>query len=207
MGLPAIDAAQADAALQQLTEHAFGDDGEGIVRLEANASGPWEGRPRAIGREPESWTAMISSVTHPGPSQGPTGEVGAKRADLPVYLAAREELAGREADELILVDEKGRVVEGTRSNLVFVDREGRLFTPALDRGPVRGVARKLLLEHLPELDEGDVPVSELAKLHEVIAINSVRGARAICEIDGQPVAGGEPGPWSVQLGALLDEHA
>ncbi len=203
LGLPTIERGLAEQALDQLVTRAFEPSEEGILRLEARSNGPWIGVPRGIGEEPPHWAAVISSVTHPGPSPKAPG---AKRGDLDFYHQAREELAARPENEALLVDAEGRIVEGTRSNLLVVDGRGQLLTPALDRGPVRGVARAILLGELPEISEGDIRRSELDSVGEVIAVNSVRGARAICSIDGQPVGDGEAGPWSVQLDALLREH-
>ncbi len=134
----ALDRApEANAALDQLALYAFGEKDKGILRLETSGDGLWQGRPREIGHEPNLWTAMVSSVTHPGASPGPAGEVGAERANLPFYATAREELSAQDVDEALLVDAKGRLVEGTRSNLIFVNRRGQQLTPPLGRGPVR----------------------------------------------------------------------
>ncbi len=47
--------------------------------------------------------------------------------------------------EVIFLNERGHVVEGSRTN-VFVAREGRLLTPPLSAGALDGVLRRALIE-------------------------------------------------------------
>ncbi|MFQ5347033.1 MAG: aminodeoxychorismate synthase component I [Rhodothalassiaceae bacterium] len=51
---------------------------------------------------------------------------------------------GDRADEIIFRNERGEIVEGTRTN-IFVEREGILLTPPLESGPLPGVLRQQLL--------------------------------------------------------------
>lgn len=203
LGLGTIDAGSARNALEQLGRDRFGEAGHGIVRLEARrgADGPdWLGTARALGPEASTWKAGISEQTHPGPRDA----VGAKRADRALFDDAKQAAQEQGWDEGLLVDAEGFAVEGARSNLVVALASGRLVTPPLARGAVRGVARSILLDELPELEEADVRGDELARADELIAINSVRGACAIVALDERPVRAGRPGPWAAQLALLLD---
>jgi 4-amino-4-deoxychorismate lyase len=63
-----------------------------------------------------------------------------------VYEAARAEFSRGEADEVLLLNERGEVCEGTITNL-FVDiGEDALVTPALDCGLLPGVLRGEMIE-------------------------------------------------------------
>lgn len=58
-----------------------------------------------------------------------------------VYDAARAEYAPEEADEVILLNEKGDVCEGTITSIFVADGSGPLMTPTLTSGLLSGVFR------------------------------------------------------------------
>ena len=108
-------------------------------------------------------------------------------------------------DEALLLDAAGRLVEGTRSNIVVVLPSGPPATPTRASGAVAGVALAVARERLPELVERPVPESELRGAGEILALNAVRGARPITQLDGSPVGDGRPGPWAARFAAALAE--
>ena len=67
----------------------------------------------------------------------------------------------RGASEAIFADTRGRVSEGTGSNIFWSDGE-RLHTPPLDTGCLAGVTRALLLEQL-DIAETHLPVEQAAR--------------------------------------------
>lgn len=202
LGLGEVDSTEAARALALLARAAFGE-GNGAVRLQATreASGPARlvGIPRWLGDEPPAWTAIVSTIAHPGAQDFS----GAKVAGQPFYVLAREQARGRGADEAILFDRHGYLIEGTRSNLIVVDAEGVLTTPDLARGGVAGVARAVVRERVPELKVRNLGRAELRSARELIAINALRGARAVTRLDDAPVADGREGPWARRLSTLL----
>lgn len=192
--------------MERLGSGRFGDEGEGVVRLEARAGGGsmlWIGATRELGPEPPIWRAVLAEEPHPGPRD----EVGAKRADREVLDRARVLATARGWNETLLLDADGFAVEGARTNLIVALPTGRLVTPPLRRGAVRGVARSILLDALPELEQADLVGRELALADELIAVNAVRGACAIVSLGDRPIGGGTAGPWATQLSLLLDSHA
>jgi D-alanine transaminase len=94
-------------------------------------------------------------------------------------------------------------VEGARTNLVVVDREGTPRTPPLARGAVSGVGLELLRELAPTVIEADVSRADLESARELIAINSVRGAVPVVQLDGTPVGDGTPGAVAAHLAEVL----
>lgn len=90
----------------------------------------------------------------------------------------RRELAGLQADEALVCDTHGNVVEGVFSN-VFMVKEGRLHTPAIDVAGVRGVMRAVILEEAAAQNDaavqGRYTVDEFAAADEVFFCNSVNG--------------------------------
>lgn len=63
-----------------------------------------------------------------------------------LYTAARAEFPATEADEVILLNERGELCEGTITSLFLDDGSGPLKTPPLASGLLAGVLRAELLE-------------------------------------------------------------
>ncbi len=61
------------------------------------------------------------------------------------YEAARAEFSPEDADEVLLLNERGEVCEGTITNLFAEVEEGRFVTPALSSGLLPGVLRAELI--------------------------------------------------------------
>jgi len=59
-------------------------------------------------------------------------------------------------------------------------------------------------ERTPEIRVRDVPGSELHRLRELIAVNAIRGPRAIVALDGRAIGKGVPGPWAQKLALLFE---
>lgn len=192
-------------ALAELSRAAFGEAGSGVVRLQASRDARGLrliGVPRALGPEPDAWSAIV--VHLPG-AAGPGAGGGLKLAGRLALALAADAARDAGADEALLVDAAGRLVEGARTNAILVDAEGRLATPPLAFGAVAGVARELLLERVPELAERAVAERELREAREIVVANAVRGARPVVRLDGRSVGDGRPGPWARRLDAALAE--
>jgi 4-amino-4-deoxychorismate lyase len=70
---------------------------------------------------------------------------GIKHLNRLEQVLARAEWSDPAIAEGLMLDSEGLVIEGTMSNL-FLERDGRLLTPRLDRAGVAGVLRALVLE-------------------------------------------------------------
>lgn len=201
LGLGQLDEARVLAALDELSSAAFAG-GDGIIRLQASRDATGLrliGIPRSIGIDPFEWTATLVALPHPGAS----GTRGLKVTNRLTLALARQAAQSAGADEAILIDAAQQLVEGARSNLFCVLRDGTLATPPIDSGAVAGIARAVCLERLPEIRERMISLAELPHISELIAANAVRGARPITELDGKPVGSGAPGPWSERLADVL----
>ena len=62
-----------------------------------------------------------------------------------VYNAARAEYGKDDADEVILLNEKGEICEGTITNIFVDDGSGTLLTPPLSSGCLAGILRTSLI--------------------------------------------------------------
>ena len=77
------------------------------------------------------------------PSDDPTYRHKTSRRE--IYEAARAEFAQEEADEVILLNERGEVCEGTITNVFVEQPDGSLLTPALSSGLLPGILRADLI--------------------------------------------------------------
>jgi len=87
-------------------------------------------------------------------------------------------------DEVLLLNEKKEVLEGTKSN-VFIIRGKDLITPPLESGCLKGVMRKQILELAPQLDlevkEESFSPFALQKADELWLSNSLSGIRWVAK--------------------------
>jgi branched-subunit amino acid aminotransferase/4-amino-4-deoxychorismate lyase len=204
LGLGRLEVDSVLRALAELSKAAF-DDGDGIVRLEASRDGDGRlhliGVPRELGPERAEWSAVVAPFLHPGP--GP--RAGVKVTSRLRLALAAETAQEAGADEALMLDTSGWLVEGARSAIFVVGPRGDARTPPLSRGAVSSVARAVVLERVPGVAERDVERAELAIAREIVAVNAVRGALPVTRLDGRPVGDGRPGAWSRKLAAALAE--
>ena len=120
--------------------------------------------------EPRELTAIVSNV------RVDSRLSGYKTANRLPYIVAQEQAAIEGAQEAVLLNSAGRVVEFTTSNL-FVVKNRQLFTPPLADGPLPGITRHAVLKLAADLR---IPVNEtgfsprfLETADEVFATNSL----------------------------------
>lgn len=77
------------------------------------------------------------------------------------------------ADEVLYLNERGELAEGSRTN-VFVERGGKLLTPPLVSGLLPGVLRNMMIES-GKAEEAVLTLADLASAEAVYVGNSVRG--------------------------------
>ena len=121
-------------------------------------------------------------------------------------LAARE-TAVASADEGLMLDCEGRLVEGVRTN-VFLVLDGALHTPALQRCGIRGVMRDFLIEGAHRIglpvQEGDYDVDTVRRASEIFLCNSLIGIWPVRALAGPLERTFRVGPVTQCLQAWLD---
>ncbi len=205
LGLPAPTPEAIREGFEALARAQFGD-GPGIVRMTAGetpAGEPLliaEARPLEAGRA--AWRAEIAPFPHPGPGPHP----GAKLTRVPALERARALALDRALDELLLFDDRGRLVEGSRSSLVIIDGEGRARTPAPALGGVASIALGKIQARKPLalVSDSALRLQDLEGAREIVALNAVRGARPITRLAGRKVGTGQPGEGASALARYLD---
>jgi len=85
--------------------------------------------------------------------------------------------------EGLMLDERGRLIEGTSSNL-FLVRGREILTPRLHRCGVAGVMRRIVMQRLSgAVRECDLELADLYGADEVFLTNSIIGIRAVTQVD------------------------
>lgn len=103
---------------------------------------------------------------------------GLKHLNRLEQVLASAELRDGDADEGLLLDQGGRVVGGTRSN-VFAVKGHELITPRLNRCGVKGVMRRIVLESAADAGlrglESDLQPAELLEADALFVTNAIFG--------------------------------
>jgi branched-chain amino acid aminotransferase len=96
------------------------------------------------------------------------------------------------ADEAVLVQPDGTVLEPPTSSIFWVSPQGSLRTPALDVGVLESITRDRLVEEL-NVEEGAWPVADLRAAQEAFLASTTREVQAVSAIDGNALPAA-PGP-------------
>lgn len=203
LGLPAVDARMLYRALRELARAAF-FGGEGVVRLQLSRDGDGGlhvvGVPRGLGDDRAVWRAVTAPFAHPGaPLAG-----GHKLTSRLLLALASDAARAAGADEALLFDAGGTLVEGSRSNVVVQGADGELCTPPVERGAVAGIALEVVSERLPVLRRRDLSRRDLLAARGVAVVNAVRGARPLAALDATSL-GSAGEALAARLAAVLDD--
>lgn len=98
-------------------------------------------------------------------------------------ILARQEAAGRGADDALILNTQGRIAETSMAN-VFVVKDGALVTPPLKDGALPGILRAELLK-LGAIEQPLVP-GDLARVKEMFLTTSL-GIRSVDEVEARPL--------------------
>lgn len=132
---------------------------------------------------------------------------GLKHLNRLEQVMARRELQAHNADEGLLLDLEGNVIEASASNVFWV-RDGGLFTPDLQRCGVAGVIRALICcELAPALGlpvvEGHYSLSDVYQADEVFLSNALLGCMPVRQIGSHHC---QVGKVTIGLMRALENH-
>ena len=130
-------------------------------------------------------------------SAGPLA--GLKSLSYQVNQLALQQAETEGAYEALLLNERGRLVEGSRSNIALVFPDGVVTPPKLD-GCVPGTVRRRLLEKGAITEEPLAP-EDLAMASEVLLMNSLIGVLPVSRINGREIA---VGPAAARLRGVFE---
>ncbi len=113
------------------------------------------------------------------------------------------------ADDAWLVDAKGEVTEGTRSNTWIVDQNGTLITRYLDNHVLPGTTRHTLADVARNLgyqvEERAFTVEEAKEAREAFMTSASAMVLPVVRIDDRVIGNGQPGSVSLTLRRLYQE--
>jgi branched-chain amino acid aminotransferase len=158
---------------------------------------------------PASWrregvdVAIVDVTRNPSSAVDPAIKSSNLLNNLLAWQAARR----LRVFEPILPNARGHLTEGATSNL-FLVRDSRLATPALESGLLRGITRDLVLdlarsEGIPTSEEELAPEA-LREADEAFLTSTLKGILPIRRCDGWPIREGRPGPLTRCLMDLFE---
>jgi len=108
--------------------------------------------------------------------------------------------------EALLINYKGNVTEGTRSNLFIVNAKGEIVT-APKESVLEGITRKIICEKLPEkIVERNITPQEIYSAREVFITSTGMSVMPIVQVDGKKIGDGLVGPVTKRVAKEYDEH-
>ncbi|MBW2733845.1 MAG: aminotransferase class IV family protein, partial [Deltaproteobacteria bacterium] len=149
-------------------------------------------------RVPEEFykTGVRVCVIEVGRSSAGELPQGAKSGNYLTNLLALREAKRRGAHEALLVDPRGRICEGSSSN-VFAVIGGTIRTPPLDVGILEGITRRKVMSLAQGLghrvEEVELSREDLASADEIFITSTIREVLPVTELGEVKVAGGRPG--------------
>ena len=127
---------------------------------------------------------------------------GVKSSGSAAASAAWFEAQRREADDGILVDLRGRVLEGPATN-IWWRKDRTLFTPSRSLGVLPGITSAAIAELAGglgyEVSEGQFPLHELADADEAFVTSTVAEVVGAIVLDGNAIGAGSVGPAAREL--------
>jgi branched-chain amino acid aminotransferase len=137
---------------------------------------------------PHAETLRVATVTY-----CPTVILnGVKSLSYAANMQATRLAKAQGADEAVLVQPDGTVLEPPTSSIFWVSPQGTLRTSALNAGVLESITRDRLVKAL-DVEEGAWPVADLRAAQEAFLASTTREIQAVAAIDGTELAEA-PGP-------------
>jgi branched-chain amino acid aminotransferase len=128
---------------------------------------------------------------------------GVKSLSYAANMQATRLAKAQGADEAVLVQPNGIVLEPPTSAIFWVSPQGALRTPALDNGVLESITRDRLVKAL-QVEEGAWPVADLRAAKEAFLASTTREIQAVAAIDGTDLSEA-PGPRTREAQAAFKE--
>jgi branched-chain amino acid aminotransferase len=117
---------------------------------------------------------------------------GVKSLSYAANMQATRIAQAQGADEAVLVQPDGTVLEPPTSSIFWVSPQGALRTPALDNGVLESITRDRLVRAL-HVETGAWPVADLRSAQEAFLASTTREIQSVSAIDGAGLPSA-PGP-------------
>ena len=151
---------------------------------------------------PETYAKGYSTIIYNGRRNSQSIISGMKATCFTQSSLAKQKAHQMQADDALLLNEKGLLAEATSSN-VFVVNHGVIKTPKTGGGLLPGITRQVVIELASNLGlkfkEADIRLSELKTVDEVFLTNSMFEILPVVKIEGRPIGSGKPGVITAKL--------
>ncbi len=125
-----------------------------------------------------------------------------KSANYLSQILARKQAEDQSSVDGIMINEQGEVCDGTISN-IFLVKDGKLSTPAVNGYVLAGVTRQAILELASQTStvckEKTIVPEEVLQADEVFLTNTGWEILPVTRVDGKTVGYGQPGPLTQAL--------
>ena len=101
-----------------------------------------------------------------------------KTTQRPLYALEYSQAASNGYEDVLFLNLRGEVTEGAISN-IFIEKNGRWFTPPIECGLLSGVYRRHVLETRPDIEERILSLDDLRTADALYLTNAVRGLRRV----------------------------
>jgi branched-chain amino acid aminotransferase len=160
---------------------------------------------------PELYRDGVAVITHRTERiTDANAAAGAKVGNYLTAVLANREARLANAAEALLVDGRGRVVEGATSNVFAVLSDGTLVTPPESDGILLGITRETVLAVAAELAVPirleSLPLDVVKGAAEVFISSSIRELLPVVGVDGAPIGNARPGAVTTRLLGGFREH-
>ncbi len=101
-------------------------------------------------------------------------------------VMAKQECSDRDSYEGLMLDQAGRYIEGTMSNVFAITPDGNVITPRLDNAGVEGIMRKLVIEELCKINHiecYEAEINRMDEFSEVFITNALMGIIPVVAVD------------------------
>jgi branched-chain amino acid aminotransferase len=152
----------------------------------------------------KGWSVIISKIIRPAV---PTSRI--KSLCYVDNMLARMEADQADANEALMLNEKGHVVEGSVSN-IFIIKHREIITPPVAEPILQGITRRLVLKIAQQsalrVEEKPLSPKELYSCDECFATMSGAGIVPITAVWNRKIGKGVCGPLTKQLIGLYERE-
>jgi branched-chain amino acid aminotransferase len=133
-----------------------------------------------------------------------------KSLDYRIFRQSLQKARAAGCDEALLLNRKGELIEGSRTN-IFLVKDGVLLTPPVTAGCLPGITRQAVLGLARRLKVRCVSrrlkAAELFEADEAFLTSALLGIMPLTRVDSNPVGPGKPGPVTQGLCRALREFS
>ncbi len=117
-------------------------------------------------------------------------------------VMAKIEAQNAGAAEGLMLNEQGFVAECTGDN-IFIIRKGKIFTPPVSAGALKGITRAVIFDLAAELGlpigEADLTRYDIYTADELFLTGTAAEVVPAVKLDRRTIGDGKPGPWTRRL--------